>query len=168
MKSFSYKGAVLAASMAATAIFTPSVSAQSSDIDFFTESNIRSALADQNISIETKVIEGTTYLISEKDGIKFVMILQACNDQREKCQGLHFYASWGAPEGVPEATLRKRMDSYENKYAFAKAGFTSSGGVYVSRYAISDFGMKPKTLRSNFTNYYALVRMFRDQVVDGK
>ena len=163
--SFSNSIMAIAAATALSAISAPA-NAQSGEIKYFTPDNIKSALADQNINFETRVTSGTTFLIGEKDGYRFTLALTACGSNNQ-CMGVQIQSSWAKSDTVSRDAMLERIRKFNNKYDFVKANMYDSGGYYIARYAISDYGINPKTFHANFTNFLYLLSKFDTQVVKG-
>ncbi|MGE0409175.1 MAG: YbjN domain-containing protein [Amphiplicatus sp.] len=78
------------------------------------------------------------------------------------CIGLNLYATFGSASNTPLTAV-----NYFNTYrAFTKA-FTTDGTVFLSRYAIADFGIPRGNIASNLSNFVARAVEFAQFLAGG-
>lgn len=109
---------------------------------------------------------GSDYLQADFGGLRTMLIYGACNDDTGRCLGMTIISFWASDSYEDLAEITARAADFNRTYEFTKAGVTSSGSPFVSRYIIADHGVKRGNVRVQISTFLALAARFQDEVVN--
>ena len=109
---------------------------------------------------------GSDYLQADFGGLRTMLVYGACNDDTGRCLGMTIISFWGSDTYDDLADITAKAADFNRTYDFTKAGVTSAGSPFVSRYIIADYGVKRGNVRVQISAFLALAARFKDEVVN--
>ena len=99
------------------------------------------------------------------NGRRAALLFGSCERQGAVCKSLSIQAVWTRPAGAPAGRLEAALQSYNQRYAFARAFITADGKPALQRYLTADYGMIRGNLAVNLVVFSNQVDRFVVEVL---
>lgn len=152
-----------AAFAALTALISGTASAQiqydisnpSGNVRNFDIANMTPVLTELGVAWEQRTRDdGTPFLVGSVNGISFNFLPVACvGPSGSNCVGAITFALFSGA-----AANQQSINAFNQRYSFTTVGPLDTGGFYVSRYDIADFGIARGNVESSVDSFLNLVR----------
>lgn len=135
--------ACLTMSAAATAQDINAVSSRTGIVSNFDLPTITGIL--RELKVQHNVAPGSNgrfVNVAFENGIRATLGRSACRNNLQSCKGLTISARFGQGKpGWSELEKMRRVNSFNYRHGFIKAGLDANGNFYLSRYELNDFGV---------------------------
>jgi hypothetical protein len=104
-------------------------------------------------------------LVSFANNRKAVLTLSGCDAQGSACKGLSIQSYWTKISNSPAQRTANAIESFNQRYAFAKAFIADDGRPALQRYLTADYGFIRGNLAVNLLVFSRQADQFATQVL---